>query len=69
MTSPWTMQMTPGNRWRHPDTPEGNPWVPKPILVHLLGQGRRRMVGIRNEVFPFVARTHVTHVWSDKCDT
>ena len=45
MTSPSTMRMTPGNRRRHPDTPEGNPRIPKPILAHYLGRGRRRVVG------------------------
>ena len=44
MTSPSTMRMTPGNRWLHPDTPEGNPWVPKPILAKFSGQGRKRVV-------------------------
>ena len=45
MMSPSTMRMTPGNRWRHPDTPEGNTCIHKPILVHFLDQGRRGVVG------------------------
>ena len=61
MTSPSTMQMTLGNQRRHPDTPEGIPWVSKPILAKRSGQGRRRVVGDDKSIFPFCA--------SHMCDT